>query len=108
MRGRFQQLQSAWDANDMAQIQDNVTPEFYNVLNDERRKQPENNTTEVVRLFVEMGHVQSIGTQEEATVLFHGIIREQGQEQEFNETWHLIREQRPNEKWYLQGIEQNN
>lgn len=107
MRQRFQQLQKAWDANDMAQIQDNVTPEYYNVLNAERRKQPDNNATEIVRLFVEMGHVQSIGNQEEATVLFHGVIREQGQEHEFNETWHLIREQRPNEKWYLQGIEQN-
>lgn len=107
MRQRFQQLQKAWDANDMAQIQDNVTPEFYNVLNAERRKQPDNNVTEIVRLFVEMGNVQSIGNQEEATVLFHGVMREQGQEQEFNETWHLIREQRPNEKWYLQGIEQN-
>lgn len=107
MRQRFERLQKAWDANDMASIQDNVTPEFYNVLNAERRKQPENNVTEIVRLFVEMGHVQSIGQQDEATVLFHGVIREQGQEQEFNETWHLIREQRPNEKWYLQGIEQN-
>lgn len=107
MRQRFEQMQKAWDANNMAQIQDNVTPEFYNVLNAERRKQPDNNATEIVRLFVEMGHVQSVGNQEEATVLFHGIIREQGQEQEFNETWHLIREQRPNEKWYLQGIEQN-
>ena len=107
MRQRFEQMQKAWDANNMAQIQDNVTPEFYNVLNAERRKQPENNVTEIVRLFVEMGHMQSVGSQEEATVLFHGIIREQGQEQEFNETWHLIREQRPNEKWYLQGIEQN-
>ena len=107
MRKRFEQLQKAWDAKDMARIQDNVTPEYYNVLNAERRNQPENNVTEIVRLFVEMGHVQSVGNQEEATVLFHGIIREQGQDQEFNETWHLIREQRPDGKWYLQGIEQN-
>ena len=107
MRHRFIRLQKAWDADDMAQIQDSVTPEFYNVLNAERRKQPANNVTEVARLFVEMGHIQAIGTQEEATVLFHGVIREQGQESEFNETWHLIREQRPNAQWYLQGIEQN-
>lgn len=107
MRQRFLRLQKAWDANDMAQIQDNVTPEFYNTLNAERRKQPSSNTTEVVRLFVEMGHIQTVKRQEEATVLFHGVIREQGQESEFNETWHLIREQRPNEAWYLQGIEQN-
>lgn len=106
-RGHFEALQNAWDANDLAQIQDYVTPQFYNELKEERRRQPNDNKTEVVRLLVELGGVQEFEREAEATVLFHGVLREQGQEVEFNETWHLIRDLRDGAPWYLQGIEQN-
>ncbi|MBF8222584.1 Tim44 domain-containing protein [Halomonas sp. 328] len=104
----FMTLQRAWDNNDFAQIQDYVTPELYNLLREERAQHPANNRTEIVRLFAELGSVQEIGSQAEATVIFHGIIDENGEHNEFNETWHLIRELRDEAPWYLQGIEQNN
>lgn len=102
----FSTLQKAWDDNDLAQMQDYVTPELYNLLREERAKQPNDNKTEVVRLFAELGNVQEYGRQAEASVLFHGVVRENGQEVEFNETWHLIREMRDGAPWYIQGIEQ--
>ena len=103
----FMTLQRAWDNNDFAGIQEYVTPELYNQLREERSKEPANNRTEVVRLFAELGDVREIGSQAEASVLFHGILDENGEQTEFNETWHLFREVREGAPWYLQGIEQN-
>ncbi|ATJ84295.1 Tim44 domain-containing protein [Halomonas beimenensis] len=103
----FMTLQRAWDNNDFSQIQDYVTPELYNLLRQERDQHPANNRTEIVRLFAELGSVQEVGAQAEATVLFHGIIDENGEQNAFNETWHLVRELRDGAPWYVQGIEQN-
>lgn len=103
----FMTLQRAWDNNDFSQIQDYVTPELYNLLRQERDQQPANNRTEIVRLFAELGSVQEVGSQAEATVLFHGILDENGEQNAFNETWHLVRELRDGAPWHVQGIEQN-
>ena len=53
------------------------------------------------------GGVQEFANQAEARVLFHGVLKGNGSETEFNETWHLIREMRDDAPWYIQGIEQN-
>ncbi|MGR2738354.1 Tim44 domain-containing protein [Billgrantia sp. Q4P2] len=103
----FMTLQRAWDNNDFGGIQEYVTPELYNLLREERNSQPANNRTEIVRLFAELGDVRELGSQAEATVIFHGILEENGEQTEFNETWHLIREVRDGAPWYLQGIEQS-
>ncbi|MDX5435450.1 MAG: 39S ribosomal protein L45 [Halomonas sp.] len=103
----FMTLQRAWDNNDFTGIQEYVTPELYNLLREERSKQPANNRTDIVRLFAELGDVHETGGRAEATVIFHGILDENGEQTEFNETWHLVREVRDGEPWYLQGIEQN-
>lgn len=103
----FMTLQRAWDNNDFAGIQEYVTPELYNLLREERDQQPANNRTEIVRLFAELGGIRELEQTAEATVIFHGIIDENGEETEFNETWHLIRQLRDGAPWYLQGIEQN-
>lgn len=103
----FMTLQRAWDNNDFAGIQEYVTPELYNLLREERARQPANNRTEIVRLFAELGDVREIGQQAKASVIFHGILEENGEQTEFNETWHLIRELRDGAPWYVQGIEQN-
>lgn len=102
----FTNLQKAWDANNLDEIQTFVTPELYNLLKAERAKQPSDNQTEIVRLFAELGNVQQFGQQAEASVLFHGVIRENGQQSEFNELWHLKREVRDQSPWFIQGIEQ--
>lgn len=103
----FMTLQRAWDNNDFSSIQDYVTPELYNLLREERANQPANNRTEVVRLFAELGTVKEHSQKAEATVLFHGIMDENGEHNEFNETWHLVRDLRDGAPWYVQGIEQN-
>ncbi|WP_024953323.1 MULTISPECIES: Tim44 domain-containing protein [Cobetia] len=103
----FMTLQRAWDNNDLPRIQEYVTPTLYNLLREERAKQPANNQTEIIRLFAELSSVQEIGQQAEATVLFHGVLNENGEQNEFSETWHLIRELRDGADWYIQGIEQN-
>ncbi|WP_311063582.1 Tim44-like domain-containing protein [Halomonas sp. DWK9] len=103
----FMTLQRAWDNNDFSQIQEYVTPELYNLLRQERAEQPANNQTEVVRLFAELGDVNEYDGHAEATVIFHGVLDENGEQTEFNETWHLTRSMRDQAPWYLQGIEQN-
>ncbi|MAY69917.1 Tim44 domain-containing protein [Halomonas litopenaei] len=103
----FMTLQRAWDNNDLPRIQEYVTPELYNLLREQRAQEPANNQTEIVRLFAELGGVQEFANQAEARVLFHGVLKENGNETEFNETWHLIREMRDDAPWYIQGIEQN-
>ncbi|MEC9484205.1 MAG: Tim44-like domain-containing protein [Halomonas sp.] len=103
----FMTLQRAWDNNDFSSIQEYVTPELYNLLREERANQPANNRTEVVRLFAELGDVREFDRQTEATVLFHGVLDENGEQNEFNETWHLVRDNRDGAPWYVQGIEQN-
>lgn len=103
----FMTLQRSWDSNDFSGLQEYVTPEFYNLLRDERSRQPANNRTEILRLFAELGDVREIDAQAEATVIFHGLLEENGEQTEFNETWHLIRQVRDGAPWYLQGIEQN-
>ncbi|GAA5170741.1 MULTISPECIES: Tim44 domain-containing protein [Halomonadaceae] len=103
----YMALQRAWDNNDLSKIQEYVTPELYNLLREERANQPANNRTEIVRLFVELGDVQEYAQQAEASVIFHGIIDENGDHNEFNETWHLTRDLREGSPWYVQGIEQN-
>lgn len=103
----FMTLQRAWDNRDFSGIQEYVTPELYNLLRAERDAHPANNRTEVVRLFAELGTVQEVGKQAEATVVFHGVLDENGEQNEFNETWHLVRDLRDGAPWYVQGIEQN-
>lgn len=103
----FMTLQRAWDNNDLSGIQEYVTPELYNLLREERANQPANNRTEVVHLFAELGGVREYDNQAEARVLFHGVLNENGEKTEFNETWHLIRNLRDGAPWYVQGIEQN-
>lgn len=103
----FMTLQRAWDNNDLERIQEYVTPSLYNTLKAERAEQPPNNLTEIVRLFAELGSVQESGNEAEATVLFHGLLMENGEETEFNETWHLKRAMNNDAPWYVQGIEQN-
>ncbi|QJQ96845.1 MULTISPECIES: Tim44 domain-containing protein [Halomonadaceae] len=103
----FTTLQRAWDNNDLSSIQEYVTPELYNLLREERARHPANNRTEVVRLLAELGDVCELDKHAEATVIFHGIIDENGEQNEFNETWHLTRDMRDGAPWYVQGIEQN-
>ncbi|RKR04550.1 putative lipid-binding transport protein (Tim44 family) [Kushneria sinocarnis] len=103
----FMTLQRAWDNNDLEKVQEYVTPELYNLLRQERAEQPANNRTDIVRLFAELGDVREFGQQAEATVIFHGLLNENGEETEFNETWHLTRQLKSGAPWYIQGIEQN-
>lgn len=103
----FMTLQRAWDNNDFSQIQEYVTPELYNLLRTERAQHPANNRTEIVRLFAELGDINEYDGHAEASVIFHGIIEENGQQTEFNESWHLTRAMRDQAPWYVQGIEQN-
>lgn len=103
----FMTLQRAWDNNDLARIQEYVTPELYNLLREERSLHAANNRTEIVRLLAELGSVEEQGQTAEATVIFHGLLEENGEQTQFNETWHLTRQLSDNAPWYVQGIEQN-
>ncbi len=108
-KGHFVHLQKAWDSNDLAEIQDFVTPELYNLLSQERKAQTEEPNTEVVNLEARLGGISQQGSLAEASVVFTGQIRENSSvPTDFTETWHLVRDMRQeNANWYLQGIQQH-
>ncbi len=108
-KGHFVHLQKAWDNNDLAEIQDFVTPELYNLLAQERKSQTEEPNTEVVTLEAKLGGISQQGSLAEASVVFSGQIRENSSvPTDFTETWHLVRDMRQeNANWYLQGIQQH-
>lgn len=108
-KGHFVHLQKAWDSNDLAEIQDFVTPELYNLLSQERKALDEEPNTDVVSLEARLGGISQQGSLAEASVVFSGQIRENSSvPTDFSETWHLVRDMRQeNASWYLQGIQQN-
>ena len=108
-KGNFVHLQQAWDNHDLADVQDFVTPELYNLLSQERKAQTEEPDTEVVNLEARLGGISQQGSLAEASVVFTGQIRENSSlPADFTETWHLVRDMRQeNANWYLQGIQQH-
>ncbi|CAK0741742.1 Tim44 domain-containing protein [Gammaproteobacteria bacterium] len=107
-RTYFLRLQEAWDAGQMEDIEEYVTPELYQELIRQRAELGPN-YTEVVNLNVDFLGLSSEGDIVLAGVRYSGLIREnQGESAHpFSETWHVQRSLRePNANWYVAGIQQ--
>ncbi len=110
-RTHYLGLQKAWDAGDMGEIREYVTPELFRELSRERAALGNGpNVTEVLQLDLEFLGLATEGDLVIAGVRYSGYIREDqgGQAKPFRETWHIQRSlQEPNANWYLAGIQQN-
>ncbi|KAF1029963.1 MAG: hypothetical protein GAK40_00229 [Burkholderia plantarii] len=105
----FVRLQTAWDEGNTADIREFTTPEmFAEVKIDLASRGPGKNQTDVVQLDADLLGVEDRGGQYEASVRFHGLIRETAgaSPEPFEEVWNLTRS--GNDGWLLAGIQQIN
>ncbi|MEX3555165.1 MAG: TIM44-like domain-containing protein [Burkholderia gladioli] len=105
----FIRLQAAWDEGNMTDIREFTTPEmFAEVKVDLASRGADKNQTDVVQLEAELLGLEERGNQYEASVRFHGLIREApgASAEPFEEVWNLTKS--GNEGWLLAGIQQIN
>ena len=107
-QGHFGHLQKAWDLSDWDDIATYTTPELLEILQQERAKQPQNQTTEVVSVMAELANFIDNGDHVVASINFYGWLKEDGAETtEFSEIWHLSRDMsQADSDWKIVGIQQ--
>jgi len=106
----YRTLQSAWNENDFAKIQEYVTPELYNELKQERSTYAGNQHTEVLFINAELVRADRKTDCAQVSVLFKGRYRDEveGIEEDIQEVWHLERNlSSTNAPWIIVGIENN-
>lgn len=107
-REHYRGLQDAWNKNDLAKIQEYVTPELYNDLRAERATLEGEQHTEVLFVDAELVRADHSGNEAEVSIKFSGRYRDthEGVEEPINDIWHLQRDlSRPDAPWYIIGIE---
>ncbi len=107
----FVRLQAANDAGNLADIREFTTPEmFAEIKFDIDARKGAKQTTDVVTLESEVLEVVTEGERHVASVRFHGMLREEGENaaHPFDEVWHLIKPTDGSRGWTLAGIQQLN
>lgn len=107
-REHYRNLQDAWNKNDLAKIQEYVTPELYNDLRAERATLDGEQHTEVLFVDAELVRADHTATHAEVSIKFSGRYRDthEGVEEPITDIWHLERNlTQPGAPWYIAGIE---
>lgn len=107
-REHYRTLQDAWNKNDLAKIQEYVTPELYNDLRAERATLQGDQHTEVLFVDAELVRANHSATEAEISIKFSGRYRDvqEGVEEPITDIWHLQRDiTRADSPWYIIGIE---
>jgi predicted lipid-binding transport protein (Tim44 family) len=105
----FVRLQAAWDKGDQGDIFEFTTPEmFAEVKMDLESRNGQLNRTDVVQLEADLLGVEERGSEQLASVRFHGLMRESEHEaaQPFEEVWNFVKDARNEPIWRLAGIQQ--
>lgn len=108
-RSHYKTLQLAWNENDLSKIQEYVSIDLYNELNNQRRELTGDQHTEVMFLDAELVRATHNANLAEVSVKFSGRYRDtvEGVEEEIKEVWHLERNvTQANSPWLIVGIEQ--
>ncbi len=108
-RDHFRTLQEAWNQNDLAKIQEYVSPELYNELVAERKQYPGEQHTEVMFVDAEMVRADQDGRTAQISIRFQGRYRDtvENVEEQIDEVWHLERNlTQSNAPWFIVGIQQ--
>lgn len=105
----FVRLQAANDRGDMTDIKGFTSPELFAEIQmqyEERGRSTQQ--TDVVQLDADLLDVSIEGSNEIASVRFHGQIRESANAapEYFNEVWHLVRPRDNSRGWVVAGIQQ--
>jgi predicted lipid-binding transport protein (Tim44 family) len=105
----FVRLQAAWDKGDQGDIYAFTTPQmFAEVKMDLEGRGAQSNRTDVVQLDAELLGVDERGSEQLASVRFHGLIRESehAAAEPFEEVWNFVKDTRGEPDWKLAGIQQ--
>lgn len=109
-KAAYEMMQKAWDQGDLAQLRALTTDKVFGELQDQlRARGTETNTTELLKVDVDLLEVRDVGTEREATVLFDVTMRESPEERpaQVREVWHFVRPKHSRQPtWFLDGIQQ--
>lgn len=108
--GHFNALQQHWDANEMEQIAEFVTPEMLTFLTNERSSLGEGmQSTYIDDLNVQLDGIDEESDMAVATLTFHGVAKTSrfDQGEAFSESWRMERQNGENQPWLIAGIRQN-
>ncbi len=106
----FNALQQHWDANEMEQIAEFVTPEMLTFLTNERSSLGDGmQSTYIDDLSVQLDGVDEEAELTVATLTFHGVAKTSrfDQGEAFSESWRMERQHGDNQPWLIAGIRQN-
>ncbi|MGX5217200.1 MULTISPECIES: Tim44 domain-containing protein [Pseudomonas] len=109
-REHFMNLQQHWDANEMEQISEFVTPQLLEFLKRERADLGDGfQATYIDDLVVQLDGVDDQSDKTIATLTFSGIAKTSrfDQGEAFSESWRLERVTGENQPWVVAGIRQN-
>lgn len=107
-REHYRTLQEAWNTNDLAKIQEYVTPSLYNDLSAERATLNGDQHTEVLFVDAELVRADHTASEAELSIKFSGRYRDthEGVEEPITDIWHLQRDlASPDAPWLIIGIE---
>lgn len=106
----FNTLQQHWDANEIEQIAEFVTPEMLAFLSNERNSLGDAmQSTYIDDLSVQLDGVDDEAGVTIATLTFYGIAKTSrfDQGEAFSESWRMERKEGENQPWLIAGIRQN-
>jgi predicted lipid-binding transport protein (Tim44 family) len=107
----FIRMQAANDAGDLNDLRQFATPEMFATFKLELNERgAAKQQTDVVQLEAEVVDVESTAEQQVVSVRFHGLIREEQDQQgatRFDEVWHLVKPADGSREWAIAGIAQN-
>ncbi|NRA70134.1 MAG: TIM44-like domain-containing protein [Gammaproteobacteria bacterium] len=107
-RSHYKTLQQAWNDNDLEKIQEYVSNEMFNELNQQRRELENTPNTEVMFLDAELVRAEHTEKLAEVSVKFSGRYRDTNEnlEEDICEVWHLERQlEQTDAPWLIVGIE---
>ncbi|QEY59984.1 hypothetical protein FXF61_12880 [Pseudomonas sp. C27(2019)] len=106
----FNSLQQHWDANEMEQIAEFVTPEMLTFLTNERSSLGDGlQSTYIDDLSVQLDGVDQENDVTIATLTFFGVAKTSrfDQGEAFSESWRMERRSGDDQPWLIAGIRQN-
>lgn len=107
-RDHYRTLQDAWNKNDLAKIQEYVSPDLFEELRADRATLEGEQHTEVMFVDAELVRADQVGQRAEVSIRFSGRYRDkvEGVEEPITDIWHLERDlSQPGAPWYIVGIE---
>lgn len=101
-------LQEAWNKNDLAKIQEYVTPELYAELQADRASLTADPHTEVLSVNAELVRADQQFGNAEVSIRFSGRCRDtvEGSDESFVDVWHLERDySKEDAPWHITGMQ---